>query len=336
MHARTPESLTFFSSFANIQARNFVQHIMKRNYALAILDHHPDSDQLNEKEVEKQCAHLVDTAFARLTGISDQPEQLFPLFATLSRNRSERDPIWFDAFLQAYRQYKHQRKLQNRYRRLRPWLRGSSYADVGCGGGDFVAFLKQHHSSFDKLHGIDVMDWRTEAVREQIGFQVLDFSQPNTHSAHKYDNMSCLAVLHHVGNTDEAQGIFLQNLRDALSPNGRLIIEEDVILPRVEIKGNAYYQQQIAQLLPDQPILNEFLAQDAATQRDSIILIDFLANALAVGVPEMAFPCGFRSIDNWQDLFTRHGFTVEEVSIAGFVPGNFNQSSHVHFVLSPA
>lgn len=309
---------------------------MKRNYAAAILIHHPGQDQLNQAAVAQQCAQLVDTAFARIDSIRDQPEQLFPLFTSLSRNRPKRDPIWFDAFLQAYRHYKHQRKLQNRYHRLRPWLRGSTYADVGCGGGDFVAFLKTHHPSFEKLHGIDVMDWRTEAVREQIGFQVLDFSQPNTHSAHQYDCMTCLAVLHHVGNTDEAQGIFLQNLRNALSPGARLIIEEDVILPEEEISRNTNYQQQITRLVPEQPILEAFLALDAATQRDSIILIDFLANALAVGVPEMAFPCGFRSIDDWLRLFNQHGFTVEEVSIAGFVPGNFNQSSHVHFVLTPA
>jgi len=148
--------------------------------------------------------------------------------------------------------------------------------------------------------------------------------------------MTCLAVLHHVGNTDETQGIFLQNLHNALRTGGKLIIEEDVILPAEQVHNNAHYREQIVKLIPEQPILKTFLDQDAATQRDSIILIDFLANALAVGVPEMAFPCGFRSIDNWQDIFTRNGFSVEEVKIAGFVPGNFNQSSHVHFVLSPA
>lgn len=335
MLARIPESETFFSSFANVQARTFVSSIMKRNYSSAIMTHHPRAAQLDHTEIERHCNVLVDTAFDRIADISDQPEQLFPLFARLSRSRSERDPIWFDAFLEAYQSYKHQRKLQNRYRMLRPYLHGHSYADVGCGGGDFVAFLKQNHEDFTELSGIDVMDWRTPAVKEKIGFQTLDFSKPDSHSQQQYDTLTCLAVLHHVGNTDEAQGIFLQNLRNALRPAGRLIIEEDVILPATQIRNNANYQRQVEALLPEQPILETFLALDATTQRDSIILIDFLANALAVGVPEMAFPCGFRSIDDWCSLFTMNGFSVYETKIAGFVPGNFNQSSHVHFVLTP-
>ena len=333
MKNRTPEAQTFFASFANKTARSFVQYIMKRNYALAILEHHPDQDSLSPVAVQQQCNQLVDSAFHRIEELSS-PEELFPLFAQLSRSRPDRDPIWFDAFLKAYQNYKHHRKLQNRYRRLKSFLRGSSYADVGCGGGDFVAFLKYHYP-FRELSGIDVMDWRTESVKEEIGFQELDFSQPDTFSKKKYDTMTCLAVLHHVGNTDEEQGTFLRNLRKSLSPVGRLIVEEDVILPQEQVSQNNLYQQQLEALLPRQPILGDFLALDTATQKDSIILIDFLANALAVGVPEMAFPCGFRSIDDWLRLFQKNGFTLDEVSIAGFVPGNFNQSSHVHFILKP-
>lgn len=332
MKSRTPEAQTFIASLANTTARNFVQHIMKRNYAQAILEHHPEQEKLSPEKVQQQCDQLVDSAFTRIAQLH-QPEQLFPLFARLSRSRPDRDPIWFAAFLEAYRNYKHRRKLQNRYQRLKPYLRGSAYADVGCGGGDFVAFLKQQHAAFETLSGIDVIDWRTGAVKEQIGFQTLDFAQPDTYSQQKYDTMTCLAVLHHVGNTDAAQGIFLQNLRRSLSPGGRLIVEEDVILPQAQISHNDDYRHQVEQLLPDQPVFAEFLALDAATQKDCIILIDFLANALAVGVPEMAFPCGFRSIDDWQSLFEQNGFILDEVSIAGFVPGNFNQSSHVYFVL---
>ena len=334
MENRIPEAQTFFTSFANTTARDFVQRIMKRNYALAILEHHPEKEKLSPEEIQQQCDHLVDSSFERIERLN-QPEELFPLFAQLSRSRPERDPIWFDAFLQAYQNYKHKRKLQNRYRRLKPYLQGSSYADVGCGGGDFVAFLKHHHPDFKLLSGIDVVDWRTETVKEEIGFQTLDFSLPDTYSSQKYDTMTCLAVLHHAGDTDEAQGIFLQNLRKSLSPNGHLIVEEDVILPRAQISQNDAYHRQVEKLLPKQPVFAEFLNQDAATQRDSIILVDFLANALAVGVPEMAFPCGFRSIDDWRKLFWKNGFVPDEVNIAGFVPGNFNQSSHVYFVLKP-
>lgn len=332
--AKLSEAHTFLNSFTNTDARKFVQYIMKRNYAEAILDHHPDPQSINKKTVIEKCQYLVDSTFQRIEQIQHSPEELFPLFAQLSRNKQARDKIWFDEFLQAYQLYKHQRKLRRRYEKIKAYLQGTSYCDIGCGGGDFVAFLKHHHEPFRQLAGIDVMDWRTEAVKDEIGFQTLDLSQPNTFSEIKYDTMTCLAVLHHVGNTDEAQGIFLQNIRNSLAEGGRLIIEEDVMLPEDEIKNHPAYQHQLEILNSQQRILSDFLQFDYATQKDCIILIDFLANALAVGVPEMAFPCGFRSINEWTKLLENNGFVVEEVKIAGFVPGNFNQSSHVYFVLN--
>ncbi|WPP48989.1 class I SAM-dependent methyltransferase [Catalinimonas niigatensis] len=331
---RINEAHTFFTSFTNTKARKFVQEILKKNYAEAIMVHHPEAHLLEKEDVTDKCQYLVDSVFQRIEEIQASPEELFPLFAQLSRNKQPRDKIWFDEFLQAYQFYKHQRKLNRRYEKIKNYLHGSSYCDIGCGGGDFVAFLKHYHQPFQQVAGIDVMDWRTEAVKEEIGFQMLDFSQPDTFSKVKYDTMSCLAVLHHVGNTDEAQGIFLQNIRKSLSEGGRLIIEEDVILPEDELLRHQEYQEQIQQLKEYQINLSDFLQFDYATQKDCIILIDFLANALAVGVPEMAFPCGFRSIEAWTDILENNGFSISKVKIAGFVPGNFNQSSHVYFVLN--
>lgn len=331
--SRRNEARTFLQSFANPDARNFVQTILKRNYAEAIMEHHPESQRLDQHQVIQQCQQLVDMAFAKIENVQSWPKQLFPLFGELSRSAQPRNEIWFDAFLQAYQLYKHERKLNRRYEKIKDYLHGRSYCDIGCGGGDFVAFLKHHHEPFHQLAGIDVMDWRTEAVKEEIGFQMLDLTQAGTFSKVKYDTITCLAVLHHVGNTDEAQSIFLQNIRNSLAEGGRLIIEEDVMLPEEELQRHQEYQAQIQELEKQQVMLSDFLQYDYATQKDCIILIDFLANALAVGVPEMAFPCGFRSIEAWTTLLENNGFGIAEVKIAGFVSGNFNQSSHVYFVL---
>ncbi|NJO02138.1 MAG: class I SAM-dependent methyltransferase, partial [Bacteroidia bacterium] len=297
-----------------------------------ILTHHPEADKLNAEAIHAQCNALVDSVFARLEQIQDTPVQIFPLFQQLSRSQQPRDAIWFPEFLEAYQHYKHHRKLLNRYRQLKPYLKGSSYCDIGCGGGDLVAFLGEYHPNFREVAGIDVLDWRSDAVRDRIDFQVLDFTQPHTHSQKQYDTLTCLAVLHHVGNTDEAMHVFLQNIKTALCPGGHLIIEEDVILPTAEIQASEDYQAQINVL--QQAMLNELLAFEAPIQRDAIILIDFLANCLAVGVPEMAFPCGFRSIQDWTQLLLKNGFQLIETNIRGFVEGNFNQSAHVHFIVS--
>jgi len=105
-----------------------------------------------------------------------------------------------------------------------------------------VAFLKHHHKPFKEAAGIDVLDWRTESVENEINFQMLDFSQPGTKSKAQYDTLTTIAVLHHVGNTNDQISLFLGNLKSAMNPKGRLIVEEDVILPFDEIQNNAKYK----------------------------------------------------------------------------------------------
>ncbi len=332
---RIPEATTFLKSFENTSARDFVQKMMIQNYTDAILGHHPRASSLNRDEIHQKCQHLVETAFQRIKQIQAQPKKLFPLFHQLSRKNPQPDPMWFAEFNEAYQHYKHHRKLYLRLEQLKPFLKGKSYADVGCGGGDLVAFLKKEYPQFEEYAGIDVLDWRTEAVKGEINFQMLDFSQPHARSEVQYDLLTCIAVLHHVGHTDEAQSIFLQNLHTALSKNGRLIIEEDVLMPPPEVQANHDYQKQTQALSQKQPLFAEFLQFSEANQRDITILIDFLANCLANSVPEMAFPCGFRTLEGWRKLFAKNSFELETVAIQGYVEGIFNRSGHVFFVLKP-
>ena len=178
------------------------------------------------------------------------------------------------------------------------------------------------------------MNWRTEEVKDSINFQILNFSQPGTRSQKKYDTLTCLAVLHHVGNTLESIGVFLQNLKSAMSENGRLIVEEDVILPVSEIQSDNYYKEQVEERMRDQPLFSEFMKLGKADQKDVLILIDLFANALIGGISDMAFPFGFRTINEWNDLFIENGFELEDVQIKGFQMGLFNRSSHVYFILN--
>ena len=217
--------------------------------------------------------------------------------------------------------------------RIESFFKGNSICDVGCGGGDLVYYISQNHSGFREFAGIDVMDWRTEAIRESINFQMLDLSQPGVASQTRYDTLSCIAVLHHVGHGDENIHTFLQNLRTALSPHGRLIIEEDVMLPSSEIEGNPLFREQAGKLGDKQQLFGKYLKLDTQAQKNVMILVDILANALTGGVTDMAFPFGFRTIDHWSRLFRENGYLLEETHISGFQPGLFNRSSHVYFIL---
>jgi 2-polyprenyl-3-methyl-5-hydroxy-6-metoxy-1,4-benzoquinol methylase len=224
-------------------------------------------------------------------------------------------------------------KLKNRYRQLKPFIRGNSYCDIGCGGGDLVAYLLDTHDEFHIAAGIDIMDWRTEKVKQKIDFQMLDFSRSNTTSKKQYDTLTCLAVLHHTGNQKETMIRFLKNVQTAMKPGGRLIIEEDVIIPVRDQSLNRNIKSQLELLNTQQKFLSDFLQFDQDKQKNIIISIDFLANCLAVGVPEMPFPCGFQTLGDWISIFDNTTLKLIEVRIQGFVKNNFNQSCHVFFIL---
>jgi 2-polyprenyl-3-methyl-5-hydroxy-6-metoxy-1,4-benzoquinol methylase len=329
---RINEASKFLLSFKNGRARKFVKKLMLYNYTDAVLEHHPNS--ITKNQVYSKCKNLTDEIFAQIKKNIDQPEQINALFNRISRVNTNPASFWFKEFDCAYENYKHTNKILVQLDHLKPFLKGNSFCDIGCGGGDLIYFLKNNYPPFKEYAGIDVMDWRTEEVKDSINFQILDFSQPGTRSQKKYDTLTCLAVLHHVGNTIESIGIFLQNLKSAMSENGRLIVEEDVILPISEIQSDNYYQEQVEERMQDQPLFSEFMKFGKAEQKDVLILIDVFANALTGGISDMAFPFGFRTIKEWYDLFIENGFELEDVLIKGFQMGLFNRSSHVYFILN--
>jgi 2-polyprenyl-3-methyl-5-hydroxy-6-metoxy-1,4-benzoquinol methylase len=328
------EAQTFIRAFTNPRARTLVKRMMKTNYLQAVLAHHPDNTTLNPVEIEEKCINMVDSIFSRIKKTIPYPEKIFTQFMILSRNNPDRDGIWFDEFIAAYENYKHNIKLKKRYDRLKQFICGHSFCDVGCGGGDLVAYVKKNHRGITCAYGIDVMDWRTEEVKKKINFEMLDFSRPGVTSVRQFDTVTCLAVLHHVGERDEEISIFLQNLKTTLHAESRLIIEEDVIISEKVQKRGSPYAEQINVLKRDQTNYDRFLLLNEKDQRDVIILIDFFANCLAVGVPTMSFPCGFHTIEEWEELFKSSRYRLEDVIIEGFVKDNFNQSSHVLFILT--
>jgi 2-polyprenyl-3-methyl-5-hydroxy-6-metoxy-1,4-benzoquinol methylase len=330
---KTEEASKFLLSFKNESAREFVRRLMLQGYTEAVLEHYPKA--ITEEQVYGQCKYLTDETFDQINKKIDQPEKINSLLNRLSRVNPQRASIWFKEFDGAYENYKHTKKLFMQMNYLKPFLKGNSFCDIGCGGGDLVHFLKNNYPQFNEYAGIDVIDWRTDGLKDSINFQILDFSQPGTKSHKRYDTLTCIAVLHHVGNTTESLSLFLQNVKSAISDHGRLIIEEDVILPISEIHSDHYYKEQVEERIKDQPLFQEFIELSRADQTDVCILIDVIANALTGGISDMAFPFGFKTIREWIELFRENGFDIEDVRIKGFQMGFFNRSSHVYFILKP-
>ena len=63
-----------------------------------------------------------------------------------------------------------------------------------------------------------------------------------------------------------------------------------------------------------------------------LALIDFFANAIAQGLPEMNMPFEFKTVTKWEQVLLQNGFRVNKSLVAGFEPGLMHKSCHVWLV----
>ena len=82
-------------------------------------------------------------------------------------------------------------------------------------------------------------------------------------------------------------------------------------------------------LLAAQPLLRAFVGLPRDAQFQVLILIDFFANAIAQGIPEMNMPFEFKTIDEWRQILTSNGFSVNRTQVLGFEAGRMHKSCHV-------
>jgi hypothetical protein len=223
----------FFRAFSNIKVKELTKEMKKHNYVEAIRRHHPEPSSLDLSNIIEKCQHLIDIIFMRLEVIKEYPEMFYPVIASMSRGAALPEAIWFPEFQEAYRAYKNHNKLPQRDALLSPFFVGISLVDIGCGGGDQVAFCGKNHPELQQVVGIDVVNWRTPGL--EIDYHVIDFSKPGAIAPAQYDTGLLLAVLHHVARQNQTEKIdtFLQGVRTAV--RRRLIVEEDVIVPSDEL-----------------------------------------------------------------------------------------------------
>lgn len=329
--ARLQSAREFFEAFSNPVAREFVRQAQINNYTDAIMKHHPNKEKLDRREIHQKCQLLINTIFRRLEDLQARPEFVFDIIESMGRKFERTETIWFSEYGEAYEHYKHITKLPQRDRLLFPHIVGDSLVDIGCGGGDQVAYLKKiHPGQLKRVAGIDVLDWKTPGL--DIDYHVIDFSRPGARAPERYDTGLLLAVLHHAGKSEAEVDTFLTGVKTAVSK--RLIVEEDVVITREDLqRKDIPGLEDISVLRQGQPILDSYLNFDSATQKQITTIFDFLANSLSVGVPAMAFPFGFWTLSDWLRIFSNNGFILNQVKILGFQKGNFNQVCHVHFIL---
>jgi SAM-dependent methyltransferase len=261
---------------------------------------------------------MVDRAFDRLSGSqsdSVDPDQLVRVTSALLEDTFRKsDPsFWFN---QIYHQYKTQTKPEIDFEQLRKLLPGKRVLDYGCGSGYLAARLAKGGY---KVFTTDVLDYRYAEARH-LPFVRMTSATEISYPDDSVDVALVLAVLHHIDADDLPRVI--QRLRKIA--RYALIKEDTYGLPE-KTEG-------LAESLTTQPLLRTFVGMTLDVQQQVLALIDFFANAIAQGLPEMNMPFEFKTVAQWEQVLLQNGFRVNKSLVVGFEPGRMHKSCHVWLV----
>jgi SAM-dependent methyltransferase len=284
-------------------AVGFVRETVRTGYHEIYTAHVPEADRLVEQAfnalVQSQEAGVNAAALSHVTG---------QLITETFRKGEGR--FWFNSL---YHQYKTVTKPETDLTQLRELLVGKRVLDYGCGSGYLAEKLARNGY---EVFTTDVLDYRYEEARHLPFVQMTsptDLAYPDD----SIDTALVQAVLHHIDPPD------LPGALGRLARISRLLlVKEDAYDLPAGLPG-------LEEVLVRQPLLRDFVQLSPGTQFAALILIDYYANAVAQGIPEMNMPFAFKTRADWQRVLMTSGWNVIRTVLAGFEPGRMHKSCHI-------
>ena len=255
---------------------------------------------------------MVDESFERLA--TSDPQTLAQTMQTLLKESFRKDDpsFWFN---QIYHDYKTRLKPETDFQQLKAMIKGSRLLDYGCGSGYLSVRLARGGY---QVVTTDVLDYRYEEA-QQLLFVKMSSPTDIAYPGVDIDTALVQAVLHHIDPADLPKVI--QGLTHIAK---HVLIKEDTYDLPCSLPG-------MAETLASQPLLRQFTDLPRTAQFQALVLIDFFANAIAQGIPEMNMPFEFKSVAEWEQALEANGLKVAQIHLAGFEPGRMHKSCHVWF-----
>ncbi len=323
----------FLHAVANSEASEFTRRTMTEHYIDAVLFHHPNSANLDHKQIQTKVIKLINRIFDELALLNNKPQQLATRLLELGRKQQSRIPEWFVEFDEAYDHYKKISKLPFIGSFLLPYMQATqSLLDFGCGDGEIAMYLGKE-LGLSSVAGVDVIDWRSDSNRNNPNFVFYEhnFVTNNSNDIPAHDTGLMHAMLHHVSREPAKIVEYLLRAKNAI--NGQILVVEDVLFDAKLHVSNIPGIESLNQTRNSQPNFAEYLAKPVEVQRDVITILDLLSNSLAMGIPEMNFPFGAQEINTWGDIFQMAGLKMRTLKVLGFQDHLFHRMSQVLFVL---
>src|SRR5882724_7574337 len=258
---------------------------------------------------------MVDGAFEKLAhsqqdGVNTR-QLVHVTSELLERTFRKADPLfWFN---QVYHHYKTQTKPETDFQQLQKLLPGQRVLDYGCGSGYLAARLAKGEY---KVFTTDVLDYRYQEARH-LPFVRMTSATDISYPDDSVDVALVQAVLHHI-DPDDLPGVIRRLSK--IAPYA--LIKEDTYGLPDQIEG-------LAESLRTQPLRRSFVGMTPEGQQQVLVLIDFFANAIAQGIPEMNMPFEFKTVTEWKQILLGNGFKANQTLVAGFERGRMHKSCHV-------
>jgi SAM-dependent methyltransferase len=258
---------------------------------------------------------MLDEAFdklARSQSDAVNSRTLLKVLSFLLENtfRKGDNSYWFN---QGYHNYKWLVKPEADFQQVKPLIDGKRVLDYGCGSGYLAARLARGGYN---VFTTDILDYRYEEAKH-LPFVRMSSATDIPYPDDSMDTALVQAVLHHIDPDDLA--VVIQRLGRIAR---HLLIKEDTYDLPAELDG-------LAETISAQPLLKAFIGMSREAQYQALVLIDFFANAIAQGIPEMNMPFEFKTLSEWRQILAANGFKFDQVLVAGFEPGRMHKSCHV-------
>ena len=266
-------------------------------------------------EHQEAAIELASTAFRTLESSQARginPSAMLTATSELLQNvfRTHDKLFWFHV---EYQRYKTVNKPEMDLAQLKPLIPGKQVLDYGCGSGYLAARLDKAGYA---VMTTDVLDYRYPDARH-LPFKAMQSPSDISYPDDSADVALIQAVLHHID--ADALPTVLNKLRRVSS---HLLIKEDTYGVRLDLEG-------ASEAMETQPLMRRFLGFPLQTQCKVLALIDYYANVIAQGVPEMHMPFSFRTPDQWVTVLEESRFRVTRSLVVGFEPGRMHKSCHI-------
>ena len=258
---------------------------------------------------------MLDEAFDRLARSQSDaidPKKLGEVTSLLLENtfRKGDSSYWFN---RGYHEYKTRIKPEADFQQVKQLIPGTSVLDYGCGSGYLAARLALGGYN---VFTTDVLDYRYEEAKH-LPFVQMTSATHIPYPDNGIDTALVQAVLHHIDPGDLP--VVIQRLGRIAK---HLLIKEDTYDLPAELDG-------LAERIAAEPLLKSFTHMSREAQYQALVLIDFFANAIAQGIPEMNMPFEFKTISQWRQILGDNGFRIARTLVVGFEPGRMHKSCHV-------